>query len=327
MAIRPRVHTTRKLPAVIETRMMELFETRLATNDQPLSLDDLLGIAEGADVLVPTVTDRLDAAFFSAVPARLRLVGNFGNGVDHIDLAAARSRNITVTNTPGVLTDDTADMSLALILATVRRVCEGDRLVRSGAWSGWSPTTMLGRRVSGMRLGIIGLGRIGRAVASRAKAFGMTIHYHSRHRVDEATASALEATYWPDLDQMLAHMDVVSVNCPHTASTHNLLSSRRLSLMKPDAILVNTARGGIVDESALAERLIAGELGGAGLDVFGAEPDIDPRLRALENVVLLPHVSSATVESRVEMGQRVIMNIRSFWDGHSPPDRVIETES
>ncbi|WP_366654127.1 D-glycerate dehydrogenase [Fodinicurvata sp. EGI_FJ10296] len=323
MTTRPRVHTTRKLPAVVETRMMELFTTRLTSRDEPVDRRGLLEMATGADILVPTLTDRLDAEFFESAPRTLRLIANFGNGVDHIDLAAAARKGIMVTNTPGVLTDDTADMTMALILATVRRLSEGERVMRSGAWAGWSPTGMLGRRLSGLRLGIIGLGRIGRAVAARARAFGMTVHYHNRARVDEQTERDLEATYWADLDQMLAHMDVVSVNCPQTPATYHLLSAQRLALMKTDAVLVNTARGEIVDEAALTEMLLAGRLAGAGLDVFAAEPHLDDRLRGLESVVLLPHMGSATIESRIEMGQRVILNIRSFWDGHSPPDRVI----
>ncbi len=324
MPTRPHVQTTRKLPTVIETRMMELFATQLGTAPGPLGPSALGKLVQGADVLVPTLIDRLDASFFESAPASLRLIANFGNGVDHIDLRSAAQKGIIVTNTPGVLTDDTADMTMALILATVRRLSEGDRLMRAGAWTGWRPTEMLGRRLSGLRLGIIGLGRIGRAVAARAQAFGMTIHYHNRSRVDEGTEQRLEATYWAELDQMLAHMDVVSVNCPQTEATYHLLSADRLALMKSDAVLVNTARGEIVDETALTDLLAAGRLGGAGLDVFAAEPSVDDRLRRLDSVVLLPHMGSATVESRVEMGQRVILNIRSFWDGHSPPDRVIE---
>ncbi|MBM3491478.1 MAG: D-glycerate dehydrogenase [Alphaproteobacteria bacterium] len=321
---KPSVIVTRRLPDAVETRLMELFDTRLNMDDRPMSQRELAEAAGVADVLLPTVTDRIDAAVLEAAGENLRLIASYGNGVDHIDLKTARQRNIAVTNTPGVLTDDTADMTMALILAVPRRLSEGERVLRAGRWPGWSPTWMLGRRVAGKRLGIIGMGRIGLAVARRARAFGLAVHYHSRQRVAEDLERALEATYWASLDQMLAHMDIVSINCPHTGQTHRLLSAERLKLLKPEAYLVNTARGEIVDEAALAELLQQGRLAGAGLDVFEREPAVDPRLLQLENVVLLPHLSSATLESRVEMGEKVIVNIRTFFDGHRPPDRVID---
>ncbi|MEQ8698483.1 MAG: D-glycerate dehydrogenase [Bauldia litoralis] len=321
---KPVVVVTRKLPDPIETRMMELFDTRLNRDDRPLTREDLVEACKSADVLVPTVTDRIDKGVLAQAGPRLRLIASFGTGVDHIDLATARERGITVTNTPGVLTEDTADMTMALILAVSRRLSEGERLIREGKWQGWGPTTMLGHRIWGKRLGIVGMGRIGSAVARRARGFGLSVHYHNRRRIDESVEAELEATYWESLDQMLAHMDVVSVNCPHTPATFHLLSARRLKLMKPHAIIVNTARGEVIDENALVRMLSKGELAGAGLDVFEHEPAVSPKLLDLENVVLLPHMGSATIEGRIDMGEKVIINIKTFIDGHKPPDRVIE---
>ena len=321
---RPLVIVTRKLPDVIETRMMELFDTRLSGDDAPLDQPGLQAAAAQADVLVPTVTDRIDAAVIEAAGSRLKLIANFGTGVDHIDLAAARAKGITVTNTPGVLTEDTADMTMALILATARRLSEGERVIRQHRWTGWAPTLMLGHRLWGKRLGIVGMGRIGQALARRARGFGIAIHYHNRRRVADEVAQELEATYWESLDQMLARMDIVSVNCPHTPATYHLLSARRLKLLRPSAILVNTARGGVIDEETLADMLRNREIAGAGLDVYEHEPDINPSLLTLDNVVLLPHMSSATIEGRIDMGEKVIINIKTFADGHRPPDRVIE---
>ncbi|MGA7264018.1 MAG: D-glycerate dehydrogenase [Stellaceae bacterium] len=320
---RPFVIVTRKLPDPIETRMMELFACRLNLDDSPLSKPDLIAAVERADVLVPTVTDRIDAEVLAAAGPALKLIASFGTGVDHVDLAAAQRHGIIVTNTPGVLTEDTADMTMALILAVSRRLAEGERLIRSGGWTGWGPTSMLGHRIWGKRLGIVGMGRIGMAVARRAKGFGLSVHYHTRRPVPEEIESALEATYWESLDQMLAHMDIVSVNCPHTPATYHLLSARRLRLLQPQAILVNTARGEIVDEEELLRLLEIRAIAGAGLDVFEHEPAIDPRLRALDNVVLLPHMGSATIEGRLAMGEKVIINIKTFADGHRPPDRVL----
>jgi glyoxylate reductase len=322
---KPTVIVTRKLPDVVETRMMELFHTRLAPDDRPMDRAALAAAMATADVLVPTVTDRIDSGLIAAAGPHLRLIASFGTGVDHIDLDAARARGITVTNTPGVLTEDTADMVMALILATARRLGEGERLVRSGRWNGWGPTTMLGQRLRGQRLGIVGMGRIGQAVAARARAFGLSIHYHNRKPVHPEIEAELEATFWESLDQMLARMDVVSINCPHTPATYHLLNARRLKLLRPHAILVNTSRGEVVDEAALTRILQTGEIAGAGLDVYEHEPAVNPKLLELENVVLLPHMGSATTEGRIDMGERVIVNIRSFWDGHSPPDRVLQT--
>jgi glyoxylate reductase len=321
---KPVVVVTRKLPEIIETRMMELFDTRLNRDDKPISQAELIEACKIADVLVPTVTDRIDKGVIAQAGQRLRLIASFGTGVDHIDLASARERGITVTNTPGVLTEDTADMTMALVLAVSRRLAEGERLIRSGNWTGWGPTTMLGHRIFGKRLGIIGMGRIGQAVARRAKGFGLSVHYHNRRRVHADIEHELEATYWESLDQMLAHMDIVSINCPHTPATFHLLSARRLKLLKPHAIVVNTARGEVIDENALTRMLVAREIAGAGLDVFEHEPAVNPKLLALDNVVLLPHMGSATIDGRIDMGEKVIINIKTFVDGHKPPDRVIE---
>jgi glyoxylate reductase len=325
MKLNPLVIVTRKRPDVIETRLMELFDTQLNLDDKPMSQAELVKAAQEADVLVPTVTDRIDAGVLSQAGEKLRLIASFGTGVDHIDLATARTRGITITNTPGVLTEDTADMTMALILAVPRRLTEGERLLRSGNWAGWSPTTMLGHRIWGKRLGIVGMGRIGSAVARRARGFGLSVHYHNRRRVQEEVEHELEATYWDSLDQMLAHMDIVSVNCPHTPATFHLLSARRLKLLRPHAYIVNTSRGEVIDENALARALTSGDIAGAGLDVFEHEPAVNPKLLKLDNVVLMPHMSSATIEGRVDMGEKVIINIKTFADGHNPPDRVIET--
>ena len=323
-AKKPLVIVTRKLPDVIETRMMELFETRLNLEDTPMSQAELSAAVAEADVLVPTVTDRIGSKILSQAGDNLKLIASFGTGIDHIDFAAAKKRNITVTNTPGVLTEDTADMTMALILAVPRRLSEGERLVRAEKWDGWGPTLMLGHRIWGKRLGIVGMGRIGQAVAHRARGFG-SIHYHNRQRVHPETESELKATFWESLDQMLAHMDIISINCPHTPATFHLLSERRLKLVKPHAYIVNTSRGEVIDEKALTRMLASGEIAGAGLDVFEHEPAVNPKLLNLENVVLLPHMGSATLEGRLDMGEKVIVNIKTFADGHTPPDRVLET--
>jgi glyoxylate reductase len=326
MKKRPLVVVTRRLPGVVETRMRELFDTRLNDDDKPLSQGDLVEAVRTADVLVPTVTDEIDAAVLAQAGPNLKLIANFGNGVDNIDVQGALARGITVTNTPGVLTEDTADMTMALILAVARRMVEGARVIPEDEWAGWSPTWMLGHRITGKRLGIVGMGRIGQALARRAKAFGLSIHYHNRRRVPVRTEEELQATYWESLDQMLARMDIVSVNTPHTPATYHLLSGRRLKLMKPEAIVVNTARGEIIDETALARLIESGAIAGAGLDVFEHEPAVNPRLLKLARagkVVLLPHIGSATHEGRVDMGEKVIVNIKTFMDGHRPPDRVL----
>jgi glyoxylate reductase len=322
---KPIVIVTRKLPASVETRLMELFDTRLNTTDEPMSTQQLIEAAQTADVLVPTLTDRIDREVLAQAGPNLKLLANFGAGVDHIDLKTARARGLTVTNTPGVLTSDTADLTMALILAVPRRMSEGERLLRKGEWRGWSPTQLMGHRVYGKRLGIIGMGRIGSAVARRAKAFGVSIHYHNRRRVDAELEAQLEATYWESLDQMLARMDIISINCPRTPATFHLLNARRLELLKPTAYIVNTSRGEVIDEAALARALEAKQIGGAGLDVYENEPAVNPALLELENCVLLPHMSSSTHEARTEMGEKVIINIKTFVDGHKPPDRVLES--
>jgi glyoxylate reductase len=323
-ARKPVVIVTRRLPDLVETRMRELFDARLNVDDKPMSRAELIAAVKSADVLVPTVTDRIDAQLIGEAGLNLRLIANFGNGVDNIDLDAARNKGLTVTNTPGVLTEDTADMTMALILAVPRRLAEGTRLLRDprSNWTGWSPTWMLGHRIWGKRLGIIGMGRIGQAVARRARAFGLQVHYHNRRRVAEAVEQELEATYWDSLDQMLARMDIVSVNCPHTPATYHLLSQRRLRLLKPTAYIVNTARGEVIDENELARLIEQGAIAGAGLDVFEHEPAVNPKLLASDRVVALPHMGSATIEGRIDMGEKVIINVKTFMDGHAPPDRV-----
>ncbi len=320
---KPKVVVTRKLPQPVEVRMRELFDVVFNDDDRAMSPDALVQAVAEADVLVPTVTDRIDGRLLSQAGPQLKLIANFGAGVDNIDVSTANARGITVTNTPGVLTEDTADMTMGLILASARRVVEGAMVVQTGGFDGWSPTWMMGRRLWGKRLGIIGMGRIGQAVARRARAFGLSIHYHNRRPVPQHVADALEATYWESLDQMLARTDVISVNCPHTPATFHLLSARRLRLLQPHAIVVNTARGEVIDEAALANMLARGEIAGAGLDVYEHEPAINPKLMKLPNVVLLPHMGSATVEGRIDMGEKVIINIKTYMDGHRPPDRVL----
>jgi len=324
---KPLVVISRKLPDSVETRMCELFDTRLNLTDKPMSAAELAEAVKTADVLVPTVTDRIDANLIANAGSRLKLIANFGNGVDNIDVTAATARGIIVTNTPKVLTEDTADMTMALILSVPRRLAEGATVLTGDKdWSGWTPTWMLGHRIGGKRLGIIGMGRIGRAVAKRARAFGVQIHYHNRRRVPADVERELEATYWESLDQMLARMDIISVNCPHTPATYHLLSARHLKLLRKSAYVVNTARGEIIDEDTLARMIETGEIAGAGLDVFENEPAINPRLIRLAKagkVVLLPHMGSATYESRNDMGDKVIINIQTFMDGHKPPDRIL----
>ena len=321
---RPKVIVTRRLPQAVETRMAELFDVELNFDDVPMDASALADAFGRADVVVPTVTDGLTAEVLGTAGPRLKLLANFGTGIDHIDLAAARRKNIVVTNTPGVLTDDTADMVMALILGVSRRIGEGEKLLRAGEWTGWSPTGMLGHRVTGKRLGIVGMGRIGQAVALRARAFGCSIHYHNRHRLPDAAERAVEATYWPTLAAMLARVDIVSINCPLTPETHHLIDDAALRLMQRHVYLINVARGEIVDEAALAACLARRGLAGAGLDVFEREPAIAPELLDLPNVALVPHLGSATFEGRLDMGEKVIANIRSWADGHRPPDQVLE---
>ncbi|HKL05838.1 MAG TPA: D-glycerate dehydrogenase [Roseovarius sp.] len=317
------VVVTRRLPEAVENRMKDLFDVTLREDDSPMSRQELAQAVKHADVLVPTLTDRIDAGLIAQAGDQLKLIANYGAGVDHIDINTARQHGILVTNTPGVSADDTADMTMALVLAVTRRIPEGLAVMHSGDWQGWSPTALMGGRVAGRRLGILGLGRIGQAVARRASAFGMQIHYHNRRRLRPEIEDELGATYWESLDQMVARMDVISINCPHTPSTFHLMNARRLKLMKPDAVIVNTSRGEVIDENALTRMLRAGDISGAGLDVYEHGTQINPRLRDLDNVVLLPHMGSATLEGRVEMGEKVILNIKTFDDGHRPPDQVV----
>jgi glyoxylate reductase len=324
VAGKPRVIVTRRLLPETEARMAELFDVVLNPDDHAFSRDELAAAMADADVLVPTVTDSIDAALIAGAPPRLRLIASFGAGIDHIDLAAARARKIMVTNTPGVFTDDTADMTLALILSVARRLNYGGRVLRSGQWTGWAPSTMLGDRVGGRVLGIVGMGRIGQAVAHRARAFGLEVVYHSRHRVAQALETMLGARYEPDLDALVASADILTLHCPATPETHHLIDARRIALMKPGALIINTARGKIVEEEAMIAALVSGHLGGAGLDVFAHEPLVDQRLRDHPNVAILPHMASGTVEGRIASGEKVIANIRFWADGHRPPDQVLE---
>lgn len=317
------VVVTRRLPEAVETRLSELFDVRLRTSDEPMTRTELVEAMRGADILVPTLSDTIDAGVITQAGDRLKLIANYGAGVDHIDVATARQRGVLVSNTPGVLTDDTADMTMALILAVTRRIPEGLAVMQKGDWTGWAPTAFLGGRVGGRRLGVLGMGRIGQAVARRAAVFGMQIHYHNPSRLHADTEHELQATFWESLDQMVARMDVISINCPSTPSTFHLMNARRMKLMKPSAVIVNTSRGEIIDENALTRMLRAGTLAGAGLDVYEHGTDINPRLRELPNVVLLPHMGSATIEGRIEMGEKVIINIKTFEDGHRPPDQVV----
>jgi len=320
---RPRVAVTRRLPKEVENRMSDLFETTLRSQDTALNQAELKTAIANCDVFVPTVTDDINSGVIAAASPALKLIANFGAGTDHIDVAAAHARGIMVTNTPGVLTEDTADLTMALILAVPRRLVEGDRRTRSGNFNGWSPTFMLGHRVRGKKLGIIGMGRIGQAVARRASAFGLEVHYHNRRRLPGGIEDTLDATYWPDLDPMLTAIDIVSINCPSTPDTYHLINEQRLKLLSPESYIVNTSRGEVIDEAALAKALSKGDLGGAGLDVYEEEPKVHPDLMDLPNVILAPHIGSATHESRREMGEKVMINIRALMDGHAYPDRVL----
>jgi glyoxylate reductase len=321
---KPRVIVTRRLPPNVEARMAALFDASFNVGDVALSRAELARAMAQCDVLVPTITDQIDAALIEAAPDRLQLIASFGSGVDHIDLAAARRKGIIVTNTPGVLTEDTADMTMALILSVPRRLAEGEKFVRTGEWRGWSPSGMLGHRIGGKRLGIIGMGRIGRAVARRARAFGLSIAYHNRHRLPFEVEQELEAHWHADLDDLLAASDILSIHCPLNADSRGLIDARRIALLGPDAYLINTSRAEITDEPALVAALEEGRLAGAGLDVYAHEPAVDPRLLALSNVTLLPHMGSATFEGRDATGARVIANIRTWVDGHRPPNQVLE---
>ena len=320
---RTKVVLTRRLPEPVETRLKELFDVTLRDHDTPMSRAELVDAVKTCDVLVPTITDKIDAGLLGQACENLKLIANFGAGIDHIDVETARQRGILVSNTPDVVTEDTADMAMALLMAVVRKIPQGLQAMQSGEWTGWSPTAYLGGRLGGRRLGILGMGRIGQAVARRASAFGMQIHYHNRRRLRPEIEDTLGATYWESLDQMVARIDILSINCPHTPSTFHLMNARRLRLLKPSAVIVNTSRGEVIDENALTRMLRANELAGAGLDVYEHGTDINPRLRELENVVLLPHMGSATLEGRIEMGEKVIINIKTYADGHRPPDMVV----
>ncbi len=317
------VVVTRRLPEPVETRLKELFDVTLRDPDTAMTRSQLANAMASCDVLVPTITDTIDAGLIAAAGPRLKLIANYGAGVDHIDVATARQRGILVSNTPGAVTEDTADIALALMLGVTRRIPQGLAAMQSGDWTGWSPMANLGGRLGGRRLGILGMGRIGTAIARRASAFGCQVHYHNRKRLRPEIEAGLQATYWDSLDQMLARMDIVSVNCPHTPATFHLLNARRIKLMKPSAVVINTSRGEVIDEAALTRALKAGEIAGAGLDVYEHGAAIAPDLRDLPNVVLLPHMGSATIEGRIEMGEKVIINIKTFADGHRPPDQVV----
>ena len=320
---RLKVVVTRRLPDPVEARMRELFDVELNADDHPMTPEELAGAMGRADVLVPTITDRIDQRLLAQAGPNCRLIANYGAGFDHIDVQTAVQRGIQVTSTPGVLAEDTADMAMALILSVPRRLPEGAALMQSGDWPGWSPTALMGHRIAGKKLGILGLGAIGRAVAARARAFGLELHYHERRRARAELEEQFGLTWWESLDQMLTRIDILTIHVPHTPSTFHLLNARRLKLMKPTAYIVNTARGEVIDENAMTRMLRAGELAGAGLDVYEHGNEINPRLRELPNVLLLPHMGSATIEGRLEMGEKVIINIKTFADGHRPPDQVV----
>lgn len=320
---KPKVVVTRRLPATVENRMKELFDVELNKNDIPMSAKELAIAMGKADILVPTISDTIDSKLLARAGENLRLIASYGAGFDHIDVQTARQRGILVSNTPGVLTDDTADMTLALMLGVMRRFQEGASLIQKKSWDGWSPSAMLGTRLGGKRLGILGMGRIGSAVASRAKAFGMEINYHNRKKLHPALEAPSDAIFWENFESMLKEIDVLSINCPHTPSTFHMINGGRLSLMKESAFIVNTSRGEVIDENALARALKNKKLAGAALDVFEARKEVNPQLRNLPNVMLLPHMGSATDEARIEMGEKVIINIKTFIDGHRPPDQVV----
>ncbi|MEJ2407781.1 MAG: D-glycerate dehydrogenase [Novosphingobium sp.] len=320
---RPRVIVTRRLLPVVEARMTELFDVTLNGSDTPMTRDQLGAAMQDCDVLVPTVTDSIDAGLIEQAGERLGLIASFGAGTEHIDVAAARARKIMVTNTPGVFTDDTADLTLALIILVSRRFSENVKVLREGQWAGWAPSAMLGHSLMGKTLGIVGMGRIGQAVAHRARAFGMEIRYHNRHRQPAALENMFSARYEPDLDRLTAEADILTLHCPKGPATVDLFDARRLSLMKPTACIVNTGRGQLIDEDALIAALSEGRIAGAGLDVFASEPQIDPRLLELPGLVAIPHLGSATYEGRGAAGERIIANIRFWVDGHRPPDMVL----
>ncbi len=321
--MKPLVIVTRKLPASVELRMKELFNVRLNGDDKVFTKEDLIAAVKEAHVLVTTVTDEISGGVLSKAAPDLKMIANYGVGVDHIDLMSARDKRIIITNTPGVLTEDTADMAMLLILGITRRMSEGEKMLRAGKWKIWSPIGMLGMRLRDKNLGIIGMGRIGQALALRAKIFGLNIHYYNRQQINEDLEKSLCATYWASLDQMITQMNIISLNCSSTPDTHHIMSRRRIGLMQKNAYLINTTRGDVVDEDALIEALEEKTIAGAGLDVYKNEPNINPRLLNLDNVLLTPHMGSATDEARIAMGEKVIINVKTFLDGHSPGDRVL----
>ena len=320
---RLKVALTRRLPDVVEKRLAQLFNVQFRKEDTQLTKQDLIDHMKDVDVLVPCISDVIDASMLAQAGKQLKLIANFGAGFDNIDVATALHRGILVSNTPDVVTEDTADMAMALMLSVTRQIPQGLTFMQSGRWDGWSPSAFLGSRLAGKRLGILGMGRIGRAIAVRAKAFGMEVHYHNRQRLHKNLEDQYDANYWVSLDQMVAHVDILSINCPHTPSTFHLMNARRLKLLKPDAVVINTSRGEVLDENALTNMLQHKEIAGAGLDVYERGREINPKLMKLQNVVLLPHISSATREGRLEMGEKVIINIKTFSDGHRPPDQVV----
>ena len=320
---KPKVFITRRLPKKIETRMMELFDATLNDTDLLLKEDELISVFKKYEIIVPSIADNISKRVIQNAGLQLRLIANFGAGVDHIDIEEAKEKNLIVTNTPGYLANDTADLVMSLLLALPRRLYEGSRVVANGNWNGWSPTSLLGNRIYGKRLGIIGMGRIGRAVAHRAKAFGISIHYHNRKRLPSLMEEEYDATYWKNLDEMIPRMDIISINCPLTSATKGLLSSQRLKLMTKDSYLINSSRSEIVDEKALAYMLKEKKIAGAGLDVFSGKKDDTSQLLELSNTILIPHMGSATIEGRIEMGEKVIVNIKTYIDGHNPPNRII----
>ena len=320
---KPKVIVTRKLQDQVEKRMMELFNVDLSNAEYPVSRKELLSAVKEAHVLVPTIGDKIDASLLSAASSNLKLIANYGAGYDHIDIKTALQRGIIVTNTPSVLTTDTADMTMALILAIPRKLREGHEEMQSGTWKGWSPSAMIGMRITGKKLGILGMGRIGQAIAKRAKAFDLGINYHNRRRLHENIEKSLSATYWEDLEEMLATVDILVVSASLNQSSLYLLNSKYLGKMKPTAYLVNISRGEIIDQRALVRQLKDGRLGGAGLDVYDSEEVIGSDFKSLKNVFLLPHMGSSTLEGRIEMGEKVIINIKTYLDGHRPPDQIV----
>ena len=320
---KPKVIITRRLQDRVEKRMKELFNVDLSSAEYPVSKKELLSAVKEADILVPTIGDRIDASILSAAGSNLKLIANYGAGYDHIDIKTALQRGIIVTNTPSVLTTDTADMTMALILAIPRKLREGHEEMQSGNWKGWSPSAMIGMRITGKKLGILGMGRIGQAIAKRAIAFDLDINYHNRRRLHENIEKSLSAKYWENLEEMLAAVDILVVSASLNPSSLYLLNAKYLGKMKQSAYIVNISRGEIIDQKALVKQLKNGLLGGAGLDVYDSEEVIGSDFKSLKNVFLLPHMGSSTLEGRIEMGEKVIINIKTYLDGHRPPDQIV----